>query len=408
MNTKSLQLLSYLLLLIFFNSCGDENSPVINESINDINITSPNSDFGHEFFLRVMEKNDSDENILISPYSIQVALYMLVNGLEGNSKKQVLEALGLDENSVNEINKAYAKLYTDLHTNKETEFISNNALFYDANRVDVLSDYKQAIENSYLAEILNEDFSKAETAKSSINQWIENNTEGKIKKLIENIKPEDVAFILNAIYFKSNWANGFPVDYTSEGDFYLRNGAVDKVNYMRHDAMFKYHVAEDHFVLNLPFSDSVFSMTFLGLRDENIGIEGWITQNWDMFQSSLELLTEERAYVTLPKLDITYKTSLIPSLRDMGIEDIFQSSSCDLSNFGSSKIGSLYVSQVEHKATLVMDEKGVEGAAVTSIGVGVTSAPPSLTFDKPFLLVLRHKSTDIPIFMGIVNNPSKD
>ncbi|MBK8545965.1 MAG: hypothetical protein IPL63_00790 [Saprospiraceae bacterium] len=110
----------------------------------------------------------------------------------------------------------------------------------------------------------------------------------------------------------------------------------------------------------------------------------------------------DRAFVAFPKMKLEYKTGLIPSLQNLGMLEAFKPYTADFSTMGTSSLGNVYISQVEHKAVLEMDEQGAEGAAVTSIGFSVTSAPPSLIFDHPYFLVLKHISTGNIIFMGYV------
>jgi serine protease inhibitor len=112
--------------------------------------------------------------------------------------------------------------------------------------------------------------------------------------------------------------------------------------------------------------------------------------------------------VNFPKLDLEYDAGLIPSLKNLGISDAFSESAGNFSNMGQALIGpNIFISQVRHKAVLKVDEKGAEGAAVTSVTFGTTSLPPTFTFDKPFVLVLRHTATNAIVFAGLVNNPSQ-
>ena len=117
-------------------------------------------------------------------------------------------------------------------------------------------------------------------------------------------------------------------------------------------------------------------------------------------------LKYDRGIVNIPKLKITYENDIIKSLQSLGMITAFQENKADFTRMGSAKYP-FFINQIKHKVALDLDEKGVEGAAVTSISFGVTEAPPSLTFDRPFYVVLRHIQTNAIIFVGKINDPSQ-
>jgi serine protease inhibitor len=113
-----------------------------------------------------------------------------------------------------------------------------------------------------------------------------------------------------------------------------------------------------------------------------------------------------RAAVFVPKLKLAYENDLVQSLQSLGILDAFSDQKADFAGMGTAPLN-IFINQLQHKAVLEMDEKGVEGAAVTSIGFGVNSIPPTFMFNQPFVLVLRHVATNTLVFMGYIADPKQ-
>ena len=113
----------------------------------------------------------------------------------------------------------------------------------------------------------------------------------------------------------------------------------------------------------------------------------------------------ERVLIALPKFEINYKITLNDALKALGMEIAFDPSMANFSKIGSFAERGPYISRVEHKTFLKIDEKGAEGAAVTAVGIGVTSAPPPINFNRPFMIQLVHKPSNTQIFSGIIQNP---
>ena len=125
----------------------------------------------------------------------------------------------------------------------------------------------------------------------------------------------------------------------------------------------------------------------------------------NQFQQITQGLRPGRILLSMPKFEVTYKALLNTPLKQLGIEQAFDPNRADFSRLGDAAQGNLFLTKVLHKTFLKIDEKGAEGAAVTSIGVGVTSLPPVLFFDRPFLFVLREQATRSIVFVGKLENP---
>jgi serine protease inhibitor len=284
---------------------------------------------------------------------------------------------------------------------------SANGFFYDQNRIHVLESFSDALTSDYRVGFQKHDFADPATI-DKINQWVEDNTAGKIDKIIEDISAYDLAFLINALHFKADWATGFAVESTFQGTFSTGSQKEVPVQYVSADRNFSTATSSSFKMVDLPFRDSTYSLSLVQSSNASAIQPDWIAQlSSSNLREMWNSLSYDRALVSFPKLDIEYDNDLIPQLKSMGITRAFSESEANFSNMGHALIGPvIYISKVRHKAVLKVDEKGAEGAAVTSIGFSTTSAPPVFSFQKPFLIVLRHTSTNTILFAGLINDPS--
>ena len=162
-------------------------------------------------------------------------------------------------------------------------------------------------------------------------------------------------------------------------------------------------------MVDVPFRDSTYSLSFIQPNDALASEADWLEQlKSSDLKAMWSALSYSRAWVNFPKLDLAYDKELIDPLERMGMTKAFSQQEADFSNLGHALIGPvIYISKVRHKAVLKVDEKGAEGAAVTSVGFSTTSLPPTFTFNKPFVIVLRHTPTNAMLFAGLVNDPAE-
>jgi len=237
---------------------------------------------------------------------------------------------------------------------------------------------------------------------------VKENTDGKIDKIVDEIGENDIAFLINALHFKADWATGFHEGFTYSNMFTTAERTEVPVEYVSGDRNFSTAQGQSFRMVDLPFKDTTYSLTLV----QPFGTVG-DQPDWILLLKSSDLidmwnnLSYGRAIVSFPKLDIEYDEELKDHLMRMGITEAFSQWNADFSNLGHALKGPIiYISKVRHKAVLKVDEKGAEGAAVTSINFSYTSYPPQFTFDKPFVIVLRHMPTNAILFAGLINDPS--
>jgi serine protease inhibitor len=367
-------------------------------------IAEMNQRFGWDLFQSEL-KAKPQENVLISPWSIQTAIHMASNGAQKNTLVELLAAISCPNCSVSDINEQQNKLNTILTKQSgHPELTIANAFFYDPNRISVLEAFKSPLGKLYDAQVQSQNFGDEATALAAINEWTKTSTKGKIPAILDKITTEDVAFLINALYFKADWASPFAVASTSKRDFLTAKGQTSKVDMMTSDDIFSFSETAKFRMVDLPFRDSTFSLTVV---QASLSTSSVLWQN-NLNDTDLSALyagvKRERAIVNLPKFKLRYENDLISSLKNLGVKDAFSENTADFGLMGSAQ-RNIFINQIKHKAVLEIDEKGAEGAAVTSIGFGVTSVPPTFTFDQPFVVVLRHIPTGTLIFTGYIADP---
>ncbi len=240
-------------------------------------------------------------------------------------------------------------------------------------------------------------------AKDRINAWASDKTNGKIKKVIDQIKPSDVLFLMNALYFKGDWKVQFDPEKTNDTPFYLTNGKQKTVKMMRVKDKFKAALRPDFAAVQLPYANGNFNLTLL-IPNETTSVDAVVASltanTWKDLQSNLQ---EQQITVGLPRFTLEYEAKLNEVLQAMGMTRAF-TKQAQLGKINPT--AELLVSFVKQNTYLGIDEKGTEAAAVTTIGVGVTSVGPEpYVADHPFALVISEKTSNTILFMGKIMNP---
>jgi serine protease inhibitor len=396
-------ILNIMLMLIIFQSCSKNSNeiPIIIEEPKETTTVEQLCEGNQKLGWNLVEKEilaNKDQNVVISPLSIQIALQMALNGAKGVTQDEILNVLGCencDPLSINEQTKVLTQILS-LQSGEPTLSVSNG-FFYDDKKLTLnptssLKDYECAFQTS--------DFKNENSSLDLINTWVKNKTNGKIDKIITEIKDEDIAFLINALYFKASWTAAFPDHSSSRRDFTTSKGIKSEIDFMGTDRQIPHYRENNQMVVDLPFQDSTYSFSLISLENSSKVL------SLELYKSLISKLKYDRGIVNIPKLKITYENDIIKSLQSLGMITAFQENKADFTRMGSAKYP-FFINQIKHKVALDLDEKGVEGAAVTSISFGVTEAPPSLTFDRPFYVVLRHIQTNAIIFVGKINDPSQ-
>ncbi len=419
MNKKTLALIGIILIpltvaatitLLFLYPYNPKQPPKTDEtnwSRNGVQeVVNANNQFALELYTE-LSKNGK-ENIFYSPYSIFAALGMTYEGAKGDTKDEIKSVFHFPEDSILRPN--FAKIYNEINKNEEDyELRTGNALWIQKD-YPFLEDYINIIEKYYGGKASNLDFIKeTEKSRQTINNFIEEQTNGKIKDLIPKgvLDPLTRLVLTNAIYFKGTWQWEFNPKNTEEVDFKITPTDIVKVPmmYMKPEkAKFNYADLEDLQILELPYKEEKISMLILLPKDNLENIKPLTIEKLKEWKSQMKETTLDEIY--LPKFEFDTKYYMKETLIDMGMPTAF-GMDADFSGMDGTKW--LYIKEVIHQAFVKVDEKGTEAAAATGVVMELKSLLPSNIFraDHPFIFIIQQNDTGNILFLGRVNDPTK-
>ena len=376
------------------NSDNDNPYKPLKLSTKSIQFVESGNKFSFEFIDKV--NAESDKDYIVSPLSLQMALGMLLNGAQGNTADEIITMLGYGKDEIEEVNKYFLYLLTQLpKMDKKTSLSLADAVFV-SKEFPLLDTYKAQVSQSYLAEIENLDFSKKEKAIEIINGWCDKNTNGMIREVIKDINPYDIAFILNALYFKGQWSNKFNAEKTSDKDFVTESGVKKKLPMMKLLKAFEYFENDIFKAVRLPYGNNSFAMTVF------LPVKGHKTSDVTAFLKNGGecVFNKQNVDLWLPKFETKFEIGLNELLKSMGMRAAFSLGAADFGAFSSK---ASCVSFVKQNAVIKVDEEGSEAAAVTSIGMANSPGPSfDLVFhaDHTFLYSITEIGTGVILFAG--------
>ena len=373
----------------------------------DGSVVASNTQFGFNLFNDI-RKTEQNKNIFISPFSISIALAMTLNGASGETEQAMTNTLQLQGLDSEAINAGYAGLRQTLQTSDPKVILTIANSLWARQDVPFKQDFLQRNTQFFGAEVSALDFLDPNTL-TTINQWVNTNTNGKITKILDEINPDAVLFLINAIYFKGSWQTEFEPSHTRDGTFHLATGGEKQVPMMRRTGDYSYYenYEENFQAISLPYGDGRISMyIFLPYRESDLNtfLDGLNTENWENWISEFR---EQEVFLSMSKFKLEYEKTLNNPLQSLGMGIAFAPGGADFSQMADLEtLGrNLYIGEVLHKAVVEVNEEGTEAAAVTSIGVRVTSAPPAFIADRPFFFAIRDNQTKTVLFMGVVVDP---
>ncbi len=406
---KNLSNIFLILLLTTFTKCEitDSNFQYIQVrplTKTESDIVNSSAQFGFNL-IKEISKSELNENIIISPLSVSTALGMVLNGAEDNTYEQIKTMLGFSDIEFDDINKSYKSLDSLLkNIDENVIFNSANSIWY-RNEFNVEQNFIEINKKYFNAEVYNIDFSNS-AAKDIINNWVKEATKSKIPKIIDAINPEIIMYLINAIYFKGNWQYQFDKNSTIDDTFYIDENNTVNCKMMVQKNQFNLYHDENLQAIELPYGNSSFNMMII-LPSSIKGIDDVISKmNSETFDFIKNNFMKKEITIMIPRFRLEYKNKLNNVLINLGMKDAFIPEIANFSKINKAK--KLFISEVLHKTFIEVNEEGTEAAAVTSIGVGVTSVGNYFKVNKPFLFIIYEKNTNTILFIGKVINPIAD
>lgn len=365
----------------------------------NMDVLEGNSRFAFDIF-RQLDKEDRDESIFISPFSISTALSMTYQGAEASTKEAMAKTLGYDGIGDEKLNESYKNLIPYLEQlDKKVQLDIGNSLWVregESLREDFLSVNKDV----FNASVTPLDFSK-DNAAALINQWISDATKKKIEKMVDSpISPDVVMYLINAIYFKGDWTKQFEEKNTFSTEFHTGDGSTSEIMMMSRNGKVEYGQGDGFKAVRLPYGSGKAAMYCI-LPEEAASINDFIAgldgDRWKVIRDSIS--ERDEVQLQLPRFKLEYGIkNLNDSLIALGMGEAFNPEKADFSGIRDG----LFISNVLHKAIIEVNEKGSEAAAATVVEVRETAYREPLTFiaDRPFVFVISDDESGAILFMG--------
>jgi len=398
-------LLPICIVMLACSELPTDSTRVRELTVQEKDVAKANTAFGLAL-LADMNATESSGNLLLSPLSVSMALGMTLNGANNATYDAMRRTLAFDAASQSQINTAYSGLIQQLRArDPKVEIGLANSMWYNTG-FPVFATFVDTVRHYFDAEVRQLDFG-ASSSPRVISQWAEQKTNGRIKDLIQSIDDDEVMFLVNAVYFKAPWALVFNENSTHDAPFRKADGATVSARMMTNDAAYNYVKQDGVQAVELIYGDSAFSMVLVSAEQgTSLAPAAALLERtkWDALMASLQ---RGRVMLSMPKFKFTYEKALKDVLSAMGMSIAFDEQRADFTRIADVRPRNLFLSRVHHKTFIDVHEKGTEAAGATIVGVGVTSLPPSLTFDRPFLFVIRERSTGTLLFVGRVLDPTK-
>lgn len=358
------------------------------------------ADFSLELFKRTL--TEDEKNDLISPLSAMVCLALVTNGADGETLRQIEQAIGMDIETLNESLYTYTSSLPDLDDCKLQ--LANSVWFRDQG-VDVKEEFLQTNADWYGAQVYQAPFDKS-TVKD-VNDWVKKYTDGMIDSIINEIDPLTVMYLINALVFDAKWQTEYEKKDIKDRTFTNADGSRVTVDMMySEESTFLEGEGFCGFAKN--YQGNAYS--FVGLLPEeefdvyalaaSLDGEAW-TEMWN---------SRRGVSVDVGIPEFTYDTymNLTETLAAMGMTDMFNVSEADFSRLGESQMGNIYCSAVEQKTFIDVSRNGTKAAAVTWATMKCGSAAPMETYrvilDRPFVYAIVDNATGLPVFLGLVSH----
>ena len=356
------------------------------------------NDFSFNLF-RQLSTAQKDSNVFTSPLSASMALGMTMNGAANATFDQMRTALAFGTATESDINASYKSLIALLRGLDPTvDFRIANSIWY-RNTFPFNQPFLDATKTSFDATVTGLDFSNP-SAVTTINNWVSAATVAKIPKIIDKIDSDLVMLLINAIYFKGSWREKFDVAKTIDAPFHAVGGD-QPAKLMHRGGKIAHYSTATFDAADLPYGNSAFTMTVVlpkaGTSVEAVAssLQGnaWSTMAAQFRDATMDLY--------LPRFKLEWERTLNDDLKALGMRDAFIPNGADFTRM--SPLGKrLYISFVKQKTYVDVNEEGTEAAAVTSVGIYVTSAqvPVVMRVDRPFIFVIRERLSGTVVFMG--------
>ena len=406
--------LSFLLVMVFalsaFTACGVPQSDDLMDGINprsnaggDIEITDVSDAAVSDFALRLFKESMEDgENTLISPLSVLVALSMTANGADNETLSQMESVLGMP---IDQLNTWISTYMANLPEEEKYKLsLANSIWFKDDPTFVVNEDFLQTNADYYGAGIYKAPFD--DSTLKEINKWVEDNTDGMIKDILDQIPEDAVMYLVNALAFDAEWQNIYNEYQIQDGKFTTEDGTVRDVELMYSNEN-KYLNDDEAEGFIKYYANRKYAFAAL-LPNEGVSVSEYIASlDGEHLHDLLSDAKTTPVDAAIPKFETEYKVEMSEILKKMGMPDAFDGTLADFSKLGSTTDGkNIFINRVIHQTYINVDGKGTKAGAATVVEMTKESAmepmdpPKQVYLDRPFVYMLIDCETNLPFFIG--------
>ncbi len=393
-------------LAVLLTSCGKNTDDNAANPYKPLDLSTKSAELvseGHRFSFDYIDRINAvaDKDYIVSPLSMQFLLGMILNGAQGKTAQEICGVLGYGEGEVPAVNEYCLSMLEQLPSlDRKTRLSIANAIFVD-DGWPLKKGYVADAGRYYKAEVRNLDFADGKKSLDVINSWCSKNTAGMIPKVLDEVSPDYLAYLLNALYFKSQWKEKFSKSATADEDFTSESGVKSKVKMMKQSKKYGYLSTKLFQMVRIPYGNGAFAMTvFLpkdGYRVSDV-CAFLKDADWNAYRYGSTCEVD----LWIPRFETKFHIKLNDILSEMGMPTSFMGGKAD---FKAMSDYADYLGFVQQDAAIKVDEDGAEAAVVSSAGMVKESAlgpNENAVFhaDHPFLYLITESSTGAVLFAG--------
>jgi serine protease inhibitor len=374
-------------------------------------VIDANNRLAFNFLQATLQQDAAVNNRLISPLSIYLALSMVYNGADRDTKDSMAKALQIQGLDINTLNAACHSLITQLPTeDNKVQLSIANSIWYRQNSFQPLAPFLDTTQNDYDATVRGLNFDDPGAVKT-INDWVAQKTNNKIPTILNSIPKDDLMYLIDAIYFNGPWQIAFDPSATHSDVFHLQNGNTVSVPFMAREAKVKRYADNSFTLVELPYGGGSSYSMFIALPKDGQPPVNTLsaTINADWLTNAISKMDSVTVALEIPKWEYSYAIDdMKPELSQLGMGIAF-TDQADFSKMYDPGQVKIKISKAIHKTYVKVDEEGTQAAAVTAIGVAELTMVPAIQFfrvDHPFIYAIVEKQTGAVLFLGVVNDPS--
>ena len=401
--SKTLLSLILVTAMLILSGCGgaeDLTKGITPNEVSTSQILDAENAAATDFALRLFcASSEGGKNTLLSPLSVLSALAMTANGAEEETLREMEEVLGMTTEELNGYLHTYMKSLPQGEGYKL--HLANSAWFRDDGSFAVSEDFQQTNVDYYSAEIYRVPFD--EKTCDEINAWVKKHTDGMIPEILQQLPPEAVMCLVNALAFEAEWSQPYEEMQVRDGVFTREDGTEQTAEFMYSD---EGHYLADDMATGFMKYYKGYKYAFAALLpNEGVSVEEYIASlDGESLHTMLANPQFDTVFAAVPKFEVEYGTELSEVLSGMGMNDAFDPERADFSGLGTSNRGNVYISQVLHKTFISVAEKGTKAGAATAVlmdaGDALIEDPKEVYLDRPFVYMLVDCENGTPFFIG--------